>query len=285
MSTDIYTVTQATTETRTHYIDFTNDLPDGVTVSSATATHTPPSGGTAITPTVGVIASNVVPVTLTTPAPAGQHILSVLAMLSNGDTSAARLIVQVDWTSVRSGMADLILRLRGMTDAGATDYQVAGAYYWSDKHLQDILDANRAKVRLEPMQAIPSYGVGTVLYTEYLTGLADWENSPTIQDSTYGTVSSSGYTFDAITGAITFTADQAGSARYITGAIYDLPAAAAMVWRKKAAHYAGMYDISTDNHSLKRSQLVQHCLNMAAQYETQGGAGVIQLERGDNVTR
>lgn len=45
--------TQATGEIRTYTIDYTDDLPTGGTVSSGTATHTPPSGS-ASTVTVSV---------------------------------------------------------------------------------------------------------------------------------------------------------------------------------------------------------------------------------------
>lgn len=78
---------QATAENpRTYYFDFTNDLPDGVTVSSATATHRPPSGS-ASTPTVGSVTSNVVPVTLGGLTVTGDHYLDCLATLSNSDKS------------------------------------------------------------------------------------------------------------------------------------------------------------------------------------------------------
>jgi hypothetical protein len=77
---------QAKAEIRTHYFSFVNDLPSGVTVSSATATHRPPSGS-ASTPTVGSITASVVPVQLGVQTVAGDHYLDVLATLSNGDKS------------------------------------------------------------------------------------------------------------------------------------------------------------------------------------------------------
>jgi hypothetical protein len=67
----------------------------------------------------------------------------------------------------------------------------------------------------------------------------------------------------------------------VTGRSYNVNLAAADVWRKKAAHYATAYDVSTDNHSLKRSQLIQHCQVMAREFEARGGPASVTMERGD----
>lgn len=96
MATKILTRDQSKTEIRTHYADFTDDLPAGVTVSTATATHTPPSGA-ASTPTVGAPASNVVPVTLGPLAVTGLHTLEVLATLSDGQKSSLLLSIPVNY--------------------------------------------------------------------------------------------------------------------------------------------------------------------------------------------
>lgn len=85
---------QSLTEVRTWDFNFTLDLLGSATVSSATATHTPPSGSAA-TPTVGVIASNVVPVTLGPLAVTGTHYLDVLATLSDGQKSSMRIQFEV----------------------------------------------------------------------------------------------------------------------------------------------------------------------------------------------
>ena len=48
---------------------------------------------------------------------------------------------------------------------------------------------------------------------------------------------------------------------------YDLDAAAADIWRMKAAHATELVDFSTDGHSVKRSQQAQAYLNMAGYYQ------------------
>jgi hypothetical protein len=70
--------------------DFTADLRTGITVSSATATHTPPSGS-ASSPAVGTIVSNVVPVSLGSLTVIGTHYLECLATLSNSEKSSVKI--------------------------------------------------------------------------------------------------------------------------------------------------------------------------------------------------
>lgn len=86
---------QGSTEIRTYFLNFTDDLPSAVTVSSATATHTPPSGAS-VTCTVSTTSPNV---NVTVPAltVTGVHMVSVLATLSNGDKSEILLVIPVKW--------------------------------------------------------------------------------------------------------------------------------------------------------------------------------------------
>ena len=86
---------QSKSEIRTYYCDFSPDLASGVTVSSAVATHIPPSGS-ALTPTV-VVSIPYVNVTLGQLTVTGTHILSIVATLSSGDKSEIRLSIQCDY--------------------------------------------------------------------------------------------------------------------------------------------------------------------------------------------
>lgn len=89
---------QSLAEIRQWDFDFTDDLLTGVTVSSATATHIPPSG-TVGTVVVGTIVADVVPVKLTINATlvTGTHYLTCLATLSNGEKSELRVAFGVDF--------------------------------------------------------------------------------------------------------------------------------------------------------------------------------------------
>jgi glutamate--cysteine ligase len=56
---------------------------------------------------------------------------------------------------------------------------------------------------------------------------------------------------------------------------------AADVWRAKAGFAAKLYNISTDNHSLNRAQVQEHCLTMAREFEMRAGPVVSNLYRDD----
>lgn len=76
-------VNQSMQEIRTHFCDFGPDIPPGVTIVSATATHTPPSG-TSLSTTVVFLSPNV-DVTIGQLTVTGKHKLSVIATLSDGE--------------------------------------------------------------------------------------------------------------------------------------------------------------------------------------------------------
>ena len=80
---------QALAEIRDWDVDFTDDLKSGVTISSSSATHTPPSG-TADTPSTSVSGS-IVTATLGPLSVTGTHYLDIYATLSDGEISAIRL--------------------------------------------------------------------------------------------------------------------------------------------------------------------------------------------------
>lgn len=86
-------VKQSSKETRTWTVGFSQDLPTGVTVSSATGTHIGPS-----VESLTVADDNVDDVTVTLATPAvGVHYVEIVATLSNGDTSQALLRVEVEF--------------------------------------------------------------------------------------------------------------------------------------------------------------------------------------------
>jgi hypothetical protein len=144
-----------------------------------------------------------------------------------------------------------------------------------------VLDQHAIIYDFEDMQAFAQRSGGSLIYRIYETHVQNWEGTPTITDSV-GTSISSGFSFNATTGRATFTADQYGSARTFSGTAYDLNAAAADIWRKKADYYAGAYDISTDNHNLRRSQLVAQAKERASYYAAKANGGAsIYCERGD----
>lgn len=173
--------------------------------------------------------------------------------------------------TARTGLTNLITELRGMCEAGTADYSLAGSTFWSDDHLQDVLDIHRNDVVFEQLQMYPTQITGGSLsYQDYRSAFGYYEATTGgtavfyVQDSTGANIGTANYTADYRRGQVEFSSNQAGSVYYVTGRSYDLKAAAADIWRRKAAHYAPTsFDFSTDNHSVSRSQIYKHCLEMA----------------------
>ena len=171
----------------------------------------------------------------------------------------------------RPGLSNLIEELRGMTEAGTADYTVGATVYWSDNSMQDILDNHRDDLNFQQLTGNPYQGAGgTLTWFDYRSPVGFFEQTTGgtaiffLQDSTGATLGTSLYGVDYRRGVVTFNNDMRGTVVYLTGRTYDLNAAAAEMWRKKAAHYAPTtFDFSTDNHSIKRSQVYDHAIDQA----------------------
>lgn len=182
----------------------------------------------------------------------------------------------------RTGMANLITELRGLAEAGTADYSVTSTTYWTDDQLQDVLDLHRRDVIFEPLQMYPvQIAGGSISYQDYRSSYGFYEATTGgtsilyLQDSTGANIGTANYTPDYRRGQFQFSADQAGSVYYLTGRSYDIQASAADVWRRKAAHHAPTsFDFTTDNHTIHRSQVYQHCKEMADFFDGQSSASI-----------
>ena len=282
------TIQQSTLEIRGWTVDFTDDLPTGVTVSAGSAVHTPPSGA-AVTPTYGTSGTTVT-ATIGPLSVVGIHYLDVVATFSNSEKSVVRVVIPVNYPTAisRSTMADLVGELRTLTNADANEYTVAGVPFWTDKQLQTVLDRHVTYVKdykLRPEETLESGG--SVAYYDYQSPYRFFESTDAgtarfiVKDETYATVGTAAYSVDYPRGRITFGTTTAGLTRYLTGFSYDMNAAAADVWSQKAAHYVTAYDVSTDNHNLKRSQIIQGCLTMSKEYASGSQVFSVTIDRGD----
>lgn len=193
--------------------------------------------------------------------------------------------------TARTGLAGLIVELRQMTESAAGDYSINNKSYWNDEDLQNILDIHRRDIIFEQLQMYPvPIAGGSISYLDYRSSYGYYEETTGgtaifyVQDSTGATIGSSTYTPSYRRGQIQFSSNQSGSVYYLTGRSYDLNAAAADVWRRKAAHVAPTsFDFSTDNHSVNRSQVYKHSLEMADYFEGKSIESVtsVQSFRGD----
>lgn len=190
----------------------------------------------------------------------------------------------------RSTLADLIALTRTYTDAALDEYTRGAVTYWSDDHIEDVLDRYRHDiwdVAIAPIEEKASGG--SVTYrTYYLLGYKHWEATDggtavfQILDADGDSIGTANYTADYNRGVVTFGTSQGGSVYYLRGRWFDVYSAAAEIWRAKASYYATAVNFSTDNHRIDRGAIVGNMLAMAAKYDQMGqGAEVITLTRSD----
>ena len=190
----------------------------------------------------------------------------------------------------RTGMNTLISTLRGLTSTSQDDYTIGMYTYWADDDLQRVLDRHRTDLIYVEMSQEPETSGGTVLYKRFWAPLANLEQTTggtavfTVANAAGSVAGTALYSVDYARGLVTFAADQAGTLWYVTANAYDLNRAAAEVWRMKAAHIANTaINISTDNHSVSRGQLMKNYMDIALNYERQAGPATLRQERGDTV--
>lgn len=188
--------------------------------------------------------------------------------------------------AARAGMANLISELREMIEAGTADYTLAGVVHWTDDQLQAELDRERDDFRIE-LERRSQLLNNTTIYHDYYydarwveeaeSGTPVWQ----VENTNGSVIGTANYTRNYQAGHLRFTTNTSGSVYYLRGRKYDLYRTAANVWGKKAAHYHGRFDIETDNHSLKRSQLIQHARAMRQMYATMAGPRYVEVQRSD----
>lgn len=182
--------------------------------------------------------------------------------------------------AVRSGMVDLISQFRNLVDD-------AGTVSFTDDRAQQILDNHRFDFYQLPLAVTPQQvAPGSVTYQVYTAAYGNLEGTASgtaafrLFDSS-GSAVSSGYTLDAQRGVFTFSANQAGSARYFDGRSYDLYGAVADGWRERAGKQAGSFDFRVEGRAYSRSQWFAHCAEMAKYYASMGRPTQAIMERGD----
>jgi hypothetical protein len=190
--------------------------------------------------------------------------------------------------TARTGMATLISELRGLCNAGSADYTIAGVAYWSDDHLQRVLDNHRKEVIEEALYNVDENEGGTSITKRYYSHGGNYEQTTggtavfVVKDSNWNAVGTALYTVDYPRGEITFAGDTDGSAYYLTGRSYDLNAAAADIWDRKAAQVtSAAYSWSSDNMRVDKSGLRKEAVEMARYYRGLAGPTSIDLDRSD----
>lgn len=179
----------------------------------------------------------------------------------------------------RDGMTAILTTLRDWTDSGTAEY--------SDAKLLAILDSYRRDIIREPLAMLGDPEPGVVTYRDYRFSAMYMEQAESgdsawrVENSVGEVAGTALYSVNYDARSITFTGDTKGTAYTLTGRAYDLHRAAAQVWRMKAAAVAGRFDVKTDNHELKRAQLLQHYQQMARNFEQQSPARSVRRVRDD----
>lgn len=178
---------------------------------------------------------------------------------------------------MRYTLALLVARVRELAAAGTADF--------SDDALEAVLDRNRLDFADDRLTPLAQNEGGTLRYYVHQSAWRNLEASDggtaviVLRNSARAVVGTADYSLDAAAGRVTFAADTGGSAFYLTGRSYDVYAAAAEVWRMKAATAAQRMDFAADGASFKASQLIEHCQEMAEFCGSQAtfGAGAVGL--------
>lgn len=179
----------------------------------------------------------------------------------------------------RAGMTNLITRLRNKTNEPTTAV-------FTDNEMQTHLDAHRVNVYQEPLEMERTLVSATDYeYRIYHSRYRDLEEITSgtsifkVEDSSGSQRGTADYTVDYETGIITMTADQAGTALYLTARSYDIAGAAADVWMEKAGVKADYYDVQADGQRLNRSQWFAQCVKMSDYFKTQTQAVTVRAWR------
>lgn len=171
--------------------------------------------------------------------------------------------------AVRTGMQDLVDRTRALANAGTAQYTSGTITYWSDQHIQDVLDRFYTRIIDASLTFQAENLNGTVNYLIAITGWQNLESGTArfvIKDGTFNTVGTANYSADYNAGVITFSSNQSGSALYLNAYSYDIYAAAVEILEGKLAYFDLWYDWSGGGQSFKRSQAIANIRSLIAVY-------------------
>jgi hypothetical protein len=184
-------------------------------------------------------------------------------------------------------MTQLIADVRLMADAGTAEHSVNGTTYYTDDDIQRYLDKRRHDVYRERMHFEPEYVAGSAEYHHYywLRGAAEEAESGTtawvVTDGAGSAIGTGNYSANYEARQLRFSADTQGTVYYLTYRAYDLNMVASEIWRDKAAHVSNRFDVKTDNHDLKRSQLRKMYMDNAMDYRSKAKPRHVRMVRED----
>lgn len=178
----------------------------------------------------------------------------------------------------RITMAEIIIEVRRLANAGTADFVIGAVTYFSDDHIQDILDRGVRDFRRMALSPLLNYANSASTYTDYIIPLDkfDWRieregagGGFSLRNSNGGVAPS--YTINWAASRIVFDVDTGGDTFYMDCRAYDFYMAVAEIYDAKAAAAAALVDWSSDNHDIKASQTHAHYLAEAQRYRLMSG--------------
>jgi hypothetical protein len=202
---------------------------------------------------------------------------------------------------IRAGMADIITRVRALAYAGTADFTVGTVTYFADAHILEYLDETRVDLVRAPLAYTYELDdAGALVYMQARIPSLDGEPGRVfvnleneagttraapfyIEDQAGSILGTGAYTLDAKLGIVDFASDQYGTQYYVYARTYNDYAAAAQVWRRKAAAVAEGFDFKIQQHWVAGSQKLKQCLQMAEFCDQMSGQGsrTITISRED----
>lgn len=182
----------------------------------------------------------------------------------------------------RIGMQEIIQTARVLGNAGTGEFTIGHETYWTNNHIEEVLDMHRRDFQFVPIAVEPTQAVGSVEYKRFWT--EPYLESGTVfylQTANGSAVSTALYSVDYDRGLVEFTSDTNGTAFYASGHTYDVHGAAADIWERKAAAAANSVDWSSDNHNIKGSQYFDHCMKQAGRLRSMAKPISTIIYRGD----
>lgn len=192
--------------------------------------------------------------------------------------------------AARDSMAELITDARRLAHAGTADHAFSWGTYWSDEHIQEVLDRYRTTLKRLPITPIPEYTGGSYIYEEYPfpdgvqwpergSATVDAAAGFAIRDSNGDAAPANTVNWDAR--LITFDDDQDADTFYLDVRDYNMERAVADIWEAKAGFWSQQVDWQSDNHRIAASQKAEHALKMAAKFRRMGGVSSATMVRRD----
>lgn len=195
----------------------------------------------------------------------------------------------------RQSAVYIIDEVRRLSGVGTAEFSVGTVSYFTDAQIERILDSRRIRLHRHEIVFEPelSSGGGTVIYKHARIGFP-WvedvsEGGTTdqfkITDTNGSIIGTTNYTLSPEDGFVTFSADQHGSIRYVTGWVHNPYKAAYEVLLSWSFQLARQPDWATDNMRVWRSQKVVQIREQMKQLKEMAGLApninVISMDRPD----